>query len=115
MDSWHNRRQIIKSLKDSFIISEAELVHIKRVHSVSSILHYTSHTSSYGEMQLQVTATSYRKERGNIVKEQISTVFLTIDVSQIIIPVTKENVVLLMLDESSLIREAAEDFYKKAS
>jgi hypothetical protein len=108
------RRQIIKSLKDSFLITESELIHIERVHNVSSILFYTSETSHYKEIHLQVTATSYQLQNDTIQKEKMNDVYVMIDASRIV-QLSDSNIALLMIDEQELVRAAAADFYKKVS
>ena len=108
-----NRKQLIK-LKDCFILSDLELVYIKRVHSISPTLLYTSHTSQYQEIQILAEATSYYLNHDSIQKQDINNLFLTIDELEII-PVSEANIALLMIDDQELVRAAAIDFYRKVS
>jgi hypothetical protein len=105
------RKQIIKSLNDSFLITESELIHIERVHNVSSILFYTSETSHYKETHLQVTATSYQLLNDTIQKEKINDMFVIIDTSRIV-QLSDNNIALLMIDEQELVRQASYDYWK---
>lgn len=101
-----------KILQDSLIVTESEVVHIRKIHRIVSTYSYSSHTSSYKEIQLQVDATSYSSKYDCIEKEDIETVFFTINTSQII-RVTKDNIALLLLDDCRLVRNAAQDWCKK--
>lgn len=107
--------KILKSLKGCFLLTGSEVVHIKEAYQVISLNCSSSPTAKYTEVTLFVDAVSYTLRNGQLERENVTTVYFTIDTSQIVRP-TKTNMALLMLDNCSLVREAAQNWCnKKAS
>jgi hypothetical protein len=104
--------KVLKSLKGSFLLTGSEIVHIKQAYQVISLNYTSSPTTKYTELGLLVDAVSYTLKDGKLEKENITTVYFTVDTSQVI-KCTEDNIALLMLDSCSLVRSFATDWYKK--
>jgi hypothetical protein len=104
--------KVLKSLKGCFLLTGSEVVHIKQAHQVISFNYTSSPTTKHTELGLLVDAVSYTLNNGKLEKENITTVYFTLDTSQVI-KCTKDNVALLMLDDCTLIRSFATDWYRK--
>ena len=105
-------KNLLNNLKDNFVLTGTEVVHIKKAYQVASHYCFKSQSSSYTEIHLKVQATSYHLDQGAIKKQEISEMTLLIDTSQII-NVTNENIAHLLLADCSLVRAASTDWCKK--
>lgn len=104
--------KILKSLKGCFLLTGSEVVHIKEAYQVISLNCSSSPTAKYTEVTLFVDAVSYTLRNGQLERENVTSVYFTIDTSQVI-PISSKNIALLMLDNCKLVREAAQNWCKK--
>ena len=107
-------KQLIEKLKNSFVLTGSEVIHITEVNSLISLYSFHHHAYLYTDIQLSITGTSYHLKDNNVIKHKVNTIYFTIDTSEVL-NATKNNVALLLLDECQLVRESAKDLYRLVS
>ncbi len=113
----YDNTEIIKfvdKLEDSFVLTGSEVVHIRNVHHIANVDFCKYSSYFYTEIHIIVDATSYSLQDNNLIKDEIQSLYLTINSSEVI-RATKENVAVLLVDKCLLVRTAIEDYYKMAS
>lgn len=104
-------QKFVDKLDNSFVLTNDQVVYIKTSYCVSNI-HFFKHTSHlYTEITVIVDAVRYSIEDGKFQKQQVQTLYLTLDTSEIM-QATQENTAVLMLSDCRLTRKAAQDFYQ---
>ena len=109
---YENIKNFVDSLKNSFVVTGNEFIHINKVYSFSNVYYYRHHSHCYTEMTLVVDATTYHLENDVLQRETIQTLYLTVDTIEVI-RATKRNIALLLVDESQLNREATQDYIRQ--
>ena len=113
MFQWNEKRKWRKFLKQTLIEAGAEIFFIQNVKNINQILHFNHRDYLYTELCLEVEGFSYFETNDTFVKAPIEFIIITFMPHQQVIKVDKDNITLLLLDESELIRYAAQDLYKQ--
>lgn len=101
--------KFLNHLDDSVVLTGTEVVYIREV--VQLLATISSHPDTITEVSIIVDAISYYLQDGELVKEEIQSLHLTLATSEVI-KVTEQNMTVLLLDSCVLAREVARDIFK---
>ena len=104
-----NIYKFTRQLKNSFVLTGAEVIHINEIFQVQNVCHFNHSSYLYTELRILVDATSYSLKDGQLKREHVESIMLTLDTSEIF-RATDENVALLLLNDCQLVRTAIEDW-----
>jgi len=108
----YSKQKWIKSLRGSLIITNSEVIYIKDVADISGIYKFVHSSYLYTELYANLEGIAYKSHQDGVSKKKLKTTTLTISDNVIIIKISNNNIALLLLDPSELVRHAAEDWHR---
>lgn len=110
-DNYNEVIKFVDKLDDSFVLTGSEVIHIRNVHYLANTSFFKHSSYLYTEIRVLVDATSYHLDGDTVVKEEIQSLYLTLDTTEIL-KACKSEIAVLMLSDVKLVRRAARELYK---